>query len=203
MPNGSRRLPPASAISRSRGTPGGDVLLFSVAKEAEYTLWTYSVRDKRTIQFGGVRAQLPTDAIFAPDGKWVAYTSGQFTTATIYVQPFPATGAQYELPRPGSGSAPHHPLWTSDKTLVVNQRAGNLDVVAVTTAPSFAFGDSVSSPRKFQTGPPNVRRTFDATPDGRLVGLFQAGDFDSPSTSRQFTVVLNWQEELKQRVPTR
>ena len=182
--------------------PGGEVLFFSVAKDAESTLWTYSVRDKRTTQFGGVRSPMPTDAIFAPDGKWVAYTSGPFTTATIYVQPFPATGARYELPRTSSG-APHHPVWTSDKTLIVNQRAGTLDVVAVTTAPSFSFGDSVSSPRKFQTGPPNVRRTFDATPDGRLVGLFQAGDLDSPSATRQFTVVLNWLDELKARVPGR
>ena len=57
--------------------PGGEVLFFSVAKDAEYTLWTYSVRDKRTTQFGGVRSPMPTDAIFAPDGKWVAYTSGR------------------------------------------------------------------------------------------------------------------------------
>jgi Tol biopolymer transport system component len=181
--------------------PGGDVLLFSVAKGTEYALWTYSVRDKRTSLFGDVRAEIPTDAIFSPDGNWVAYTSGTFGAGTVYVRPFPATGAQYELPR--SGGSPHHPLWTSDKTLVVNQRAGNLDVVEVTTTPSFSFGNPVSSPRKFQTGPPNMRRTFDAMPDGRLLGLFQAGDFDSPLTARQFVVVLNWFEELRARVPGR
>ena len=78
--------------------PDGDVLLFSSAKGPDYSLWTYSVRDKRTAPFGEVRASIPTDGVFSPDGKWVAYSSGTSAQATIFIQPFPATGAQDQLP---------------------------------------------------------------------------------------------------------
>ena len=182
--------------------PGGDVLIFSVAKETEYGLWSYSRRDNRTAPFGNVRSGIPTDALFSRDGKWVAYTSGTFANATVYVQPFPPTGAQYELPRLTSGT-PHHPLWTADKTLMINQRPGSLETFPITTAPAFSFGKPVSVSRKFLTGPPSVRRTFDVMPDGRLVALIQHGELDNASASQQFTVVLNWFEELKQRVPAR
>ena len=37
-------------------------------------------------------------------------------------------------------------------------------------------------------------------PDGRLVGLIGPGELGPAAASRQFTVVLNWLEELKARV---
>ena len=79
--------------------PDGDVLLFSIARGPDYSLWTYSVRDKRKAPFGDVRASIPTDGVFSPDGKWVAYSSGAFAQATIFIQPFPATGAKYRITR--------------------------------------------------------------------------------------------------------
>ena len=87
----------------------GDVLLFSVARGPDYSLRTYSVRDKRTVPFGDVRGSIPTDGVFSPDGKWVAYSCGAFAQATIFIQPFPATGAKYELPGKTGSSVPHHP----------------------------------------------------------------------------------------------
>jgi serine/threonine-protein kinase len=183
--------------------PGGDVLLYSVAKGSDFTLWTYSLGDKRATPFGGVRSERPTDGVFSPDGKWVAYSSGGSSGGTVYVQPFPATGAKYEFPNSRDVATPHHPLWSSANTLVVNQRPGTLDVVAVTTSPTFSFGTPVRGARRFQTGPPSVRRAFDVMPDGRLVGLIEQGDTDNPLALRQFTIVLNWFEELKARVPTR
>jgi len=177
-------------------------MLFSVLKGGEYSLWTYSVRDRKASPFGDVRSSIPTDAGFSADGRWVAYSGGPFADASILVQPFPSTGAKYELPRSGRG-VPHHPLWSPDGTLVFNQRAGYVDVVSVATSPTPAFGKTVSAPRKFQTGPPSVRRAFDAMPDGRLVGLIVPGDPEDISTFRQFNVVLNWFDELKARVPAR
>ncbi len=178
----------------------GDVLLFSIAKGPDYSLWTYSVPDKRTAPFGDVLATIPTDGVFSPDGKWVAYSSGTFAQATIFIQPYPATGAKYQLPRKAGSGVPHHPLWAPHGTLVFNQRPGDLDVVAVSTSPTPSFGTGTSGPRKFGTGPPSVRRAFDIMPDGRLVGLVGPGELGPTAASRQFTVVLNWLEELKARV---
>ena len=183
--------------------PREDVLLFSVVKGGEYTLRVYSVRDRKDTPFGDVRSTIPTDAVFSPDGKWVAYTGGGSINGTIYVKPYPLTTATYELPRTVAG-APHHPLWLPGMAaLVFNQRPGFIHQIDITMSPVFAFGDAVSRPRKFQTGPPNVRRAFDVLPDGRLVGLGEPGNPENMASYRQFNVVLNWFDELKARVPGR
>jgi eukaryotic-like serine/threonine-protein kinase len=183
--------------------PRDDLLLFSVVKGGEYVLRAYSVRDRKEIPFGDVRSKIPTDAVFSPDGKWVAYTCCTFSDGTIYVKPYPLTPATYELPRRASG-APHHPLWLPGMTaLVFNQRAGFVHQIGITTSPTFAFGDAVYTPRKFQTGPPNLRRQFDVLPDGSLIGLAEPGIADPSTSFRQFIVVMNWFDELNARVPGR
>ena len=183
--------------------PRGDVMLFSVANGREYSLWMYSVPVKKATPFGDVRSPVPIDAVFSPDGKWVAYSSASAPNATtVYVQPFPPTRAKYEVPRIGR-ARPHHPAWSTDgRSLILNAHAGFLDIVSVMTLPTVAFGNSISGPRRFLTGPPNVRRGFDVMPDGRLVGLITPEDADGTSRAPQVNVVLNWLEELKARVST-
>ena len=81
-----------------------DVMLFSVTKDVETTLWTFSLRDRKASRFGDVTSiGVPTNAVFSPDGRWVAYQSGDATTAEpmTYVQPFPATGTKFEIVRAG------------------------------------------------------------------------------------------------------
>ena len=51
----------------------------------------------------------------------------------------------------------------------------------------------------FKSGP----RSFDITPEGRIVGIGSAGQNQSASAPAQINVVLNWFEELKARVPTK
>ena len=184
--------------------PRGDVMLFSVANGREYSLWMYSVSDKKATPFGDVRSSVPIDAVFSPEGKWVAYSNASVgNTSTIYLQPFPPTRAKYEVPRVGRAQ-PHHPVWSPDgRSLIHNAHAGFLDVVSIMSSPTVAFGNSISGPRKFQTGPPNVRRAFDVMPDGRLVGLIAPEDPDGISRAPQVNVVLNWLEELKARVSAR
>ncbi len=152
--------------------------------------------------------------MFSPDGRWVAYTSsergttGAYTSAewgtTIYVQPFPATGAKYQLVVKERGS-PHGAVWSPDgKELFYNPRAGAFEAVSVTTEPTFAFGNAMALPRPFQLSPPDARRSYDITPRGKFVGLIPAGQTESGTpTAPQIQVVLNWMEELKRLVPTK
>ncbi len=48
-------------------------------------------------------------------------------------------------------------------------------------------------------------RAYDILPDGRFVGLVEPSETGSSpgAASAQVRIVLNWTEELKQRVPTR
>jgi serine/threonine-protein kinase len=193
--------------------PETDTFLFTITKGSDVSLWTFSMKDRKAMPFGGVHSPLPIDAVFSPDGRWVAYTStrrdatgaptGSGWNTTIYVQPFPATGAQYQLATNQPGS-PHGAVWAPDgQELFYNPRAGAFEVVRVATAPRFAFGNAVTLPRPFLLSPPDSRRPYDITPRGKFVGFIPAGQTETgASIAPQIQVVLNWFEELKQRVPS-
>jgi eukaryotic-like serine/threonine-protein kinase len=180
--------------------PAGGGFLFSVAKADDVSLWTFSLRDKQSKPFGGVRSSQATDATFSPDGQWVAYASTDTDTSStgIYVQPFPATGARYSLfvgRLPGApANSPHKPVWSPDgKELFYVPRIGGFEAVRVTTQPRFAFGNPVTVPRTFNPGPPDYRRRFDITPDGMFIGLVPT----NPTYAEEFgtskiQVILNW-----------
>jgi hypothetical protein len=149
----------------------------------------------------------------SPDGKWVAYSVGETrqSVSAVFVQPFPATGEKLQISNDDVGS--HLPLWSPDgkELFYVGGNIRTLfSVVSIRTEPSFVFGSPVEIPRGFAILGPTLAaaRTYDIMPDGqRFVGVIdplqvQAAARAAPAP-KQIQVVLNWQEELKQRVPTR
>jgi hypothetical protein len=172
--------------------------LFSVNKGATQESWLLSMPDRKASAFGGVRSDvfLPT-ATFRPDGRWVAYQAGDAGAgeATTYVQPFPPTGARYQIDRGG------RPLWSADGgTLFFVPGPGQLKAVSVTeTAGSLEFTAPESLPRRFGLSPPHHPRAFDILPDGRVVGINTPPDTDT--AANRIHVVQNWLEELKTKVP--
>jgi hypothetical protein len=68
----------------------------------------------------------------------------------------------------------------------------------------FSFGRPQESPRgaRLSANSVVVRRNSDSLPDGRILGLVNLENAQGGAVP-QITVVLNWLEELKQRVPTR
>jgi Tol biopolymer transport system component/predicted Ser/Thr protein kinase len=179
----------------------GNTLLFTVMKGSDVSLWTLSLHDRKIAPFGGVRSSDQTGAQFSPDGRWVVYHATEQSSTTVYVQPFPATGAKYQLVK-RTTDAPHHALWSPDgREIFYVPRVGVLEAVSVTTRPAFAFGNPVAVPRPFLGGPPSARRNFDITPDGRFVATVAPGSSTSgPAATAEIHVVLNWFEELKARV---
>jgi serine/threonine-protein kinase len=179
-------------------SPDGQFLLFSATKGFVTSLWMLSLKDRVARPFGDVNASsLPTDAIFSPDGRWVAYQIGQagVVEATTYVQPFPPTGNKYQIAAGG------RPLWSHDsKRLFFVPSPGRLMAVTVlTTDPSFTVSSPVAVPRGFGPSVPASPRTFDILPDGRIVGVGTAGQ--TGGGQPQIEVVLNWFAELTSKVP--
>jgi serine/threonine protein kinase/Tol biopolymer transport system component len=197
-------------------SPDGKWLLLSATKESDsrsvgYTVASLmlSLDDRKTVPFGDVQSTQPVNAVFSPDGKWIAYTMrGPGSVSQIYVQPFPPTGAVYQITRSTVRNA-HHPFWSRDgRELYYIPAAGGFAVVSITTRPTFAFSDPVSLSRGplgfFEGGPGNTRQN-DATDDGRVVTIMAGNPSQAPpgSGQAQFHIVLNWLEELKARVPAR
>jgi serine/threonine-protein kinase len=181
-------------------SPDGDVLLFSATKDFVSSLWTFSLKQRTATPFGDVKdSAIPADAMFSPDGRWVAYQTrpSGMGEGDTYVQPFPPTGAKY-LIAPGG-----RPLWSRDgKELFFVPAPGVFMAVTINTQPTFTFTNPVSLPRGFGVAIPSSPRTFDILPDGRFIGVAPPGQSPSGSSSAQIHVVIGWFDELKRRVPT-
>jgi hypothetical protein len=191
---------PGEAHAPESWSPTTSTLLFSVLKDARHELWSLSLPDKGTTKFGGVTSAVPINAVFSPNGRWIAYQSDQTGRTTVYLQSVPPTGAGYQyLAR--RTDVPHEPMWSPDGTeLFLNPRAGYFEVVPVTTEPKVGFGNPVDLPRPFRLTPPQGRRSYDIAPDGRIVGVIVAESGGESTAAPVFVLVLNWQEELKAKV---
>ena len=119
-----------------------------------------------------------------------------------YVEPYPATGAKYQMATAGSGG--HNPMWSGDggELFYTLGPATTMVAIKVKTSPAFSFAPAESVARPFTNTPPVAGRAFDAEPRGaRILGLMPADAADSSTPTRdQIRVVLNWTEELRSRV---
>jgi hypothetical protein len=164
-----------------------------------------STADTRTTPFGTVTSREPIGAVFSPNGRWIAYTSTPHDDVSaanrgVFVQPFPPTGTVFQVPRQ---LVDFHPLWTADGREIVflaSTNARQMAAVRVTANGGLTFG----TPTRFPASVTGDRlsaepRSFDLLPDGRLIGVVTRTDAGR-SLYSELRVVLNWQEELKQRV---
>jgi hypothetical protein len=188
----------------------GAHLLFSIRKDAKFTLWVLTLDSKKAEPFGNVRSSEPLSATFSPDGRWVAYTVNEGVGGLlspnrgVYVQPFPATGEQHQVPR---RVLDFHSLWAPDsKSIFYVPSAARATVsVPITTRPSVTFDAPVELPLapKPLLLSPDVRG-YDVLRDGRFIAVVPASDDASGSpVGSEFRVVLNWFEELKRLAPTK
>jgi serine/threonine-protein kinase len=186
-------------------SPDGKTLLFSVTKGETMSLWMLSLAGRETKRFASVQSTIPIGATFSPDGRWVAYASADAGRTTIYVQPFPPTGAKYEVV-PNAVDTPKQPRWSrKGRTLELfyNPIGVRFEAVPVSTTPTFEFGKAVALPRRLQLGGPSTRTNYDTLRDGRFVGIVTAGQTEFVrGSNNQMHVVLNWSEELKRLSPT-
>jgi Tol biopolymer transport system component len=188
---------PGASHDPESWSPKGDALLFTVVKGNERRLWIYSVKTKTAEPFGDIRSTNQIGAVFSRDGAWLAYTTAQGGGSYTYVQPYPPTDARYQTTaQPGR----HTPIWSPDSTeILMNPGPQAFEAVTFVTKPAVTFGNPVSVPWVFQTGPPQLRRQYDMTKSGKILALRTPGQ-NPTSGSPPILVVLNWFEELKQRL---
>jgi len=181
-------------------------LSFSETSGESASLWTVSVTDGKSERFGDIQSRASLNAEFSPDGRWLAYTLRDVGRATVHIRPFPPSGgAHYQLQDDA-----HHPMWSprDGKELFYMSTAntGGLFAVRFTLQPSPAFGipAPVAENVTFRSSPVSPRN-HDIAPDGkRFVTVADAAPTEPGApTAPQIRVVLNWVEDLKQRVPVK
>src|SRR5262249_44050852 len=147
-------------------------------------------------------------SVFSPDGQWFAYQQNSVGgQGQIYVQPFPPTGAQFEITH---GAPSIRPLWSPDgKQIFYLSAAGgeaSVNAFDVHTQPTVVSGVAVSLPIEgIALVLPNQGRNYDISPDGKQF-IFplppdqaQSGD----RASSRINIVVNWFSELKNHVPVK
>jgi serine/threonine-protein kinase len=200
---GTTHVPEASS-------PDGKVLLFSSTKGSEVTLEALSLSDGIVKPLPGLKTDRLFNATFSPDGRHLAYSTRRPDEPrnTLYVEPYPPTGQKHFI---ASGDA-HMPVWSHDGRDLFfmdparpnNGRVG-FSRVRIDTRQGLTLSQPTRVERPFIITAPGVDRprTFDILPDGRFVGVRDESEASEQTTSPRIEVVLNFFEELKQRVPVK
>jgi serine/threonine-protein kinase len=144
----------------------------------------------------------------SPDGHWLAYESDESGKFEVYVRPFPNVDDGRTLVSTGGGT---RSAWArTGRELFYVDADGFLTTVPVqTTGSTFKAGTPARLlSTKYFTGATtrgNSLRGYDVSADGRFLMIKDAPatDQSSNATPPSMVVVLNWLEELKQRIPSK
>jgi dipeptidyl aminopeptidase/acylaminoacyl peptidase/predicted Ser/Thr protein kinase len=179
----------------------------SVSSDGKHLTFTVTTKDGSDIWLldMGTGESMPliagsgrfSQSVFSPDGRWIAYQSTETGEDEIFVQPFPLTGAKYQLPHTLDN---HHPAWSADgKELFFIPGPGRFESVPITTKPRFEFGAPVVLSSMPMNAAPAVVRRYDVMPDGS--GLLGFATGNTGDGSRTIDIVYNWFDEIKRKVP--
>ena len=142
----------------------------------------------------------------SPDGRWMAYTSNESGEQQIYVRPFPGVdGGRWQVSNNGGNS----PLWSPDGRELFYRSGDAVASIEINAEPAFGLGKTrilfrgkyVSA--NFDFGLLEFH-PWDISRDGERFLMMKEIEVDpaaATETPRRINVVLNWTEELKQRVP--
>ncbi len=193
-------------------SPKEDVLAFSIVESGRESrraeLWMWRQSDHRAERFGTMESANPFDAMFSPDGRWLAYSQRISQTAVnnvlTYVHSVVSPADRFQVGQ--NDGQVHHPLWTPDgRRLIYFPGGGRAVAVDVRTEPSVRFGSPTPLPGAGL--PVNVSPTsllnHDVHPDGRFITVADIEPATNGGVNRNAIVIVqNWFEELRQRVPT-
>jgi serine/threonine protein kinase/Tol biopolymer transport system component len=178
-------------------SPDGKLLAFNeITPGKGIDIWVLRLGDRKAQPF----LQKPFNESaprFSPDGRWLAYVSDESGRYEIYVQPYPGPGGKWQISTEGGTE----PVWNPNGRELFYRSGDKLMAVDISTQSGFAAG----KPRmlfegKYQPTPVTFPN-YDVSPDGQRFLMLKPAEQEQAAPT-QINVVLNWFEELKQKVPT-
>jgi Tol biopolymer transport system component len=145
-----------------------------------------------------------TNPSISPDEKYMAYLSTEPGGTGIYVCPFPEVSkGKWQI----SGSDAEFARWSPDGRELYYNTKDAIMAVSVETEPSFKPGKTRALFRaNLETGY-GSSPSWDISPDGKRFLIVKtperSGAAPPASAPRKMVVVLNWTEELKEKVPVK
>jgi serine/threonine protein kinase/Tol biopolymer transport system component len=172
-------------------SPEGELCFADWNPTTKQDLWILRlIGDRKQERFLNTQFQ-ETEAQFSPDGHWLAYASNKTGRIEVYVQRYPETGKTWKISREGG----EVPRWSHDGSELFYRNGDKMMVVTIQTEPTFWKSEPKTLFERLlegQFGPGVV------APDGRFL-MIQPVEPEPSAT--KINLILNWFEELKERVP--
>jgi Tol biopolymer transport system component len=132
-------------------------------------------------------------AVFSPNGRWIAYTSDESGRWEVYVQAYPnPEGGRVQVSTEGGGE----PRWTRGGAELVYRDDNRVLAVAIDPGSGEPGSPQVLFEGTYGWAGGNSH-SYDVTPDGSRFLMVKTPPESAP---RQVYVVLNWLDEMRQRV---
>jgi serine/threonine-protein kinase len=141
---------------------------------------------------------LPAPAVgpvISPDGRWLAYESSESGRGEVYVTPYPGPGSKWQISADGGGE----PVWNRNGRELFYRSGNKVLAVDVSTQPTFSAGKPTALFEGRYVVAAASPAEYDVSTDGQRFVMIKPSDETPPN---QINFVLNWFEELKQKVPT-
>ncbi len=175
-------------------SPDGNFIALQLGLPADQSdIWVFSIQDQKATPF----LETPFHELqgqFSPDGKWMVYVSDESGQSEIYIQPFPGPGAKWRVSTKGG----RMPRWGPDgRELFYLAPDQKLMKVDIKMAPEVEIGEPQSlflTRTKMFTG----LAQYDVSADGQR---FLVNTLVEEQDATPITLVQNWSEQLKERVP--
>ena len=143
-------------------------------------------------------------AEISPDGKWMAYGSSESGENEVFVRPYPnVQDGRWQV----SNNGGTRPSWSRNgRELFYLDRDSRLASVPIqSTAGAFSAGRSETVLKtRYYTGRTTfglILRSYDVAADGRFLMIKESSGDHGDVVRPVVTVILNWAEELKARLP--
>jgi serine/threonine-protein kinase len=134
-----------------------------------------------------------SQAAFSPNARWLVYVSDESGREEVYVRPFPSAGSRWPISVDGG----REPVWARSGGEVFYRNGNRMMAVTVTSDATFT---ATKPALLFEGKALSGIGSYDVTPEGEFL-MIEPGESDSPAS--QLNVVLNWLQEVRQRMATR
>jgi Tol biopolymer transport system component len=186
---------PVSWQAPSSWSPDGLLAFIEVNPTTGYDIWVLGISEHKAQPF--LRTPSNESAPqFSPDGRWLAYMSDETGRYETYVQPYPGpAGAKRQISTEGGTE----PVWNRNGRELFYRSGNKMMAVDITPQPGFTAGKAhmlFEGPYLSSMALPN----YDVSRDGQRFLMLKPTE-QAQAAPTQINVVLNWFEELKQKVP--
>jgi eukaryotic-like serine/threonine-protein kinase len=185
----------SSVVPISMSSDGQFLAFIDVNPATSNDIWILRMSDRTATPF--LRTPF-TESVpqFSPDGHWLSYISNESGRFEIYVQPYPGPGGKYQISTEGGTE----PSWNPNGREIFYRNSDRMMAVDITTHPGFSAGKPHMLFQGRYNLSPVTSPNYSVSPDGQRFLMLKSVE-TAEGAPTQINVVLNWFEELKQRVP--